>query len=496
MLFNSAIFVLAFLPIVFLGYYGLRRLKCHCMAKLFLLGASLVFYGYFQWTYLLVLVASIIINYLAHVLLTRDEEAHLSAGRRAIMIVAVVMNLGSIAYFKYFNFFIENINAITKQSLPLLSIALPLGISFFTFQQISFVVDSYYGKAKRYFWLDYSVFVSFFPQLVAGPIVVHGELIPQLSDEKRYGIRADYIVDGIRYFVIGLAKKVLLADRLSLIVTWGYENIAGLSSPEAIWLILAYTLQIYFDFSGYSDMAIGIGKLLGFDLPVNFNEPYKAHNILEFWKRWHITMTRFFTQYLYFPLGGSRKGTARTYVNVMLVFALSGLWHGAGWTFVIWGCLHGLASVFHRICHKGIDRLPRWLTTLVTFGFVNCAWVFFRAENLHTVKLVFAHLLRGGMVGYNAVETSIPMIRVFCGNNLIAFLEHCGAVGNVQTVLLIGFALLATLGMLLLVFKAPSTHALSARKEPGKWEGICLAVLLILCIMTFSSVSEFLYFQF
>lgn len=497
MLFNSAVFVFAFLPLVFLGYYGLRYLKLHVPAKLYLLAASLFFYGYFSPRYLLILIGSIVINYLVYLVLMRLPVSEGGQGiRRGVMLVAVTLNLASIVYFKYYDFFIENINAVTKASLPLLHVALPLGISFFTFQQISFVIDTYRGRTGRYSWLDYSVFVSFFPQLVAGPIVMHNELIPQLSEEKRFRIRPDYITVGIRYFVIGLAKKVLLADRLSLVVTYGYDNLSALNTPEAVWLILAYTLQIYFDFSGYSDMAIGLGKMLGFDLPKNFDEPYKAKNIQVFWDRWHMTMTRFFTQYLYFPLGGSRKGKVRTCINVMVVFAMSGLWHGAGWTFVIWGCLHGVASVFHRIFHRRIDKLPIWLTTLVTFGFVNFAWVFFRAGDLMTALHVFSKLLRGGFGNLALTAEGFPMVNAFCGSNITDLMTHFGVGAVWQQVILLALTIIVMIGMLLLVFVAPGSHRVCGREKTGRFEGLWLAVLMVLCVMTFSSVSEFLYFQF
>ncbi len=244
------------------------------------------------------------------------------------------INLGILFFFKYFDFFLTNINKLFSQSFSYLNIILPLGISFYTFQQISYVADVYKGNAQAYNFIDYALFVTFFPQLIAGPIALHTEMVPQFQNKKNYAINTDNLAEGIYDFSCGLAKKVLIADKLGQAVDAGFASIENLTTGTAWIVMLAYTLQIYLDFSGYCNMADGIAKMFNFTLPVNFNSPYRSKSIPEFWQRWHMTLGRFLRQYIYFPLGGNRKGKFRTYLNTLVVFLISGLWHGANWTFI------------------------------------------------------------------------------------------------------------------------------------------------------------------
>ena len=490
MLFNSQIFIFIFLPIVLTGNYLLHNLRRHTEAKVFLIAASLWFYAYQYPPYLLLLLSSICINYLFYQLLTRTANTRIRL-RKFYLFAGVSLNLTSIFFFKYYDFFIKNINSIFHTDLTLLRIALPLGISFFTFQQISFLADAYKNETGHYPFIDYGLYVSFFPQLIAGPIVLHKDLIYQFSETKRYHLQKVNLLIGTRYFVIGLFKKTMVADRLSLLVATGYENHTYLSSFGAILVILAYTLQIYFDFSGYSDMAIGLGKMLGYDLPVNFNEPYKAKTISAFWKRWHMTMTRFFTQYLYIPLGGSRVGLFHTCLNTLIVFGLSGLWHGAGWTFVFWGLMHGTALVCHRLCRKTVDRLPGLITGFLTFCYVNIAWVFFRADSFSQAGNILTCVLKGG--------TSRPIDLLYeslCGQNLITILQIFVTTPAMQQVIICVAAISFMAGTTAVALRAPSSHILSQRTEIGRYEGIVLGVMAVCSIMTFMNVSEFLYFNF
>ena len=336
MLFNSYIFIFIFLPAVLLGWYGLNKLQKYELAKVFLTGMSLWFYGYFNTYYLFIIIASILINYLISYLLTfcktrRANHFGLFAG--------VAANLAILFYFKYYDFFIENINYVFRADFNLKHILLPLGISFFTFQQLSFIIDRCTGKTEHYSFINYAAFVTFFPQLIAGPIVLYKEIIPQFDDLSRRNFDISSFARGISLFVIGLSKKVLLADVLALVTNFGFEQTYFLDSPSTLLVILSYTFQIYFDFSGYSDMAIGLGYMFNVQLPVNFNSPYKACSVKELWQRWHMTLSRFFVTYVYIPLGGSKKGKARTILNTMVIFSLSGLWHGANWTYVAWGVM-------------------------------------------------------------------------------------------------------------------------------------------------------------
>lgn len=329
MLFNSYIFIFLFFPVCLLGYYGLLHWHKDWLAKVFLVGMSFWFYGYFNVSYLLIMICSIAGNYLFHRLLSRSRD-------RWLMIAAVTANLGVLFYFKYFDFFLSTVNTVFGSSVALRNILLPLGISFFTFQQISFVIDTWRGEVKDCPFVDYALFVSFFPQLIAGPIVNHNEMLPQFAQIGKRTAAWEDIAQGCGLFILGLAKKVLLADTFGAGVDYGYANLASLGRADAVLVALFYILQLYFDFSGYCDMARGIGKMLGMEIPANFNEPYKAVNIVDFWKRWHMTLSRFFTKYVYIPLGGNRKGQARMYGNLMIVFLLSGLWHGAGWHYLVW----------------------------------------------------------------------------------------------------------------------------------------------------------------
>jgi len=347
------------------------------------------------------------------------------------------------------------------------------------------------GGYSEYSLSDYSLFVAFFPQLVAGPIVLHSELIPQFSQKERFVPKQENILTGLRYFVLGLSKKTLLADRFGRIVELGYVWPFERNIPGTVLIILSYTLQIYFDFSGYSDMAIGLGKLFGFDIPINFNEPYKASDIAEFWDRWHMTMTGFFTKYLYIPLGGSRKGKVRTYINTLIVFAVSGLWHGAAWTFVLWGTVHGLALVFHKIFENYIKKLPKVFTGLLTFVFVNMAWVLFRAESLGQAFRAVKCLFAGGFAGSN-----MDLCYAFLGQNPELVLQN---IPYNETAFGVFAAVVTILGLLLgllIVFFMPSSHKIANRQRVFGGEGIVFAVMAVLSIMTFANVSVFLYFNF
>lgn len=333
MLFNSYIFILLFLPLAVIGYFVFESKWNHCAAKIFLLMMSLWFYGYFSVPYLLLFAVSLIVNYMFNCFVAKADGNN----KKVFFGLGMGFNLGLLFLFKYYDFFAENINHLFRTDWVLLRLMLPLGISFFTFQQLSYLIDIYWQEADLYPFLDFAVYITFFPQLVAGPIVLHDEFIPQLNEKKNRRLCPENMEKGLMAFTIGLAKKVLVADSIGFIVNWSYSNIAGLSGLDVVITMISYTLQIYYDFSGYSDMASGIAWMFNIALPMNFDSPYKADNIVDFWKRWHMTLTRFFSRYVYIPLGGNRKGKIRTYLNILTVFFVSGLWHGANWTFIIWG---------------------------------------------------------------------------------------------------------------------------------------------------------------
>ena len=396
MLFNSIIFITVFLPIALLGWFLLQRLENPIYAKLFIVGMSFWFYGYYNLFYLWILLASIFFNFMFSVLM---EHMGKPGMRKLLLAVGLLGNIGMLFYFKYFNFFVDNCNYLLHTDIHLEKIALPLGISFFTFQQISFVLERYRGTAPHYTLPDYMFFVSFFPQLIAGPIVLHSELIPQLQERKNRRPSADQFFGGFALFILGLAKKVLLADSLAVLVNAEYNNIAALDSPSAWIVICFYMMELYFDFSGYCDMARGIGKLFGFRLPENFNSPFKAVSVKDFWRRWHMTLSRFLADYIYIPLGGNRRGKARQCLNLFVVFLVSGLWHGANWTFVVWGLMHGLAEIFETLFPK-LRFKWEWLNRLITAAFVTLSFSVFRSTSLSEAALLWKRLFAGGNKGF------------------------------------------------------------------------------------------------
>lgn len=391
MLFNSYIFIFAFLPVTLIGYFMIKKYEEDNLSRLFLLLMSLIFYGYFNKKYLIIISVSIIVNYSISIKIIKEYN---SITKKIIMIIGIIFNLGLIFYFKYYDFFIENMNYIFNSSIVLKKIVLPLGISFFTFQQVSFIVDSYKGEAKGYSFLEYAVFVTFFPQLIAGPIVTHDEMIIQFRNPANNRFKNENFACGIYVFSVGIFKKVIIADTFGKAVNWGYGTIDTLTTLETLIVILSYTLQIYYDFSGYCDMASGISRMFNIELPINFNSPYKARTITEFWDRWHITLTRFLRKYVYFPLGGSKTGN--TYRNILIVFLISGIWHGANWTFIIWGLLHGIANVLTRKFNKYIDKMGKYISWFFTFVFINATWVIFRASSFSEAVNIFKRIFTGG----------------------------------------------------------------------------------------------------
>ena len=487
MLFNSYIFILLFLPLCVVGYFGLNRLKWYRAAQAFLLIMSLWFYAYFTPGYLAVILASICVNFLFTRLLHRTRRPIL---RTLLLLGALLFNLGILFYFKYYNFFLENIDALFGLSLAGRNILLPLGISFFTFQQISYVVDVYQGQVEKYPFLQYACFVSYFPQLIAGPIVTHDELIPQFLDSEKKKFNWDNFSKGLFLFALGLAKKVLIADTFGNAANLGFSDPMALDTTNAIFTSLAYTIQIYFDFSGYCDMAVGIGQMMNIDLPANFNSPYKALTITEFWQRWHMTLTRFLTKYIYIPLGGNRRGTLRTYGNILMVFLVSGLWHGDSWTFVLWGLLHGLFSVLTRLGKPVFDRLPKVLNWLLTFCFVNITWVLFRAESLadafHIIRQLFAMDFGPLSQSLSAVFL-LPEFALLFGS--IPFLASWEIWPTLWALIAYGFAM-----VLLLWCRNAQERMVSFR--PGLKNMLGTYALLVWCILSLSGVSTFLYFNF
>jgi len=400
MLFNSYEFIFIFLPVTFFIYFYLNSKKWIVASKGFLVFSSLLFYSWWNIIYLPLILGSMLFNYIVgNYLAKRDRlNNHYKFSKKNMLIFGIVCNIILLGYFKYSNFFIENLNMIISSNIVTLDLALPLAISFFTFQQISYLVDSYKKETKEYDFLNYALFVTFFPQLIAGPIVHHKEMMPQFSKTLNLVKNNKNILIGSFIFIIGLFKKVVIADTFSIWANNGFDTSITLNFFEAWVTSLSYTFQLYFDFSGYSDMAIGIALLFNIKLAINFNSPYKATNIQEFWKRWHITLSRFLRDYIYIPLGGNRLGEFKTYINLMATFMIGGLWHGAGWTFILWGFLHGMALIVYRVWNKLGFKLWFWFAWFLTFNFINISWVFFRAKEWDDAIKVL-----NGMFGLNSI---------------------------------------------------------------------------------------------
>ncbi|MBQ3285216.1 MAG: MBOAT family protein [Ruminococcus sp.] len=485
MLFNSYIFIFVFLPITLIGYFALNHFHQNKIAKVWLVICSLFFYAYYNVAYLWVILASMVVNYVLCYAFNKLNKSKTGL-RRFLFVLGSFINIGALFFYKYLDFILETANNFFNTDFVYLNLVLPLGISFFTFQQIAYLVDSYKGKAPVYSVVDYALFVTFFPQLIQGPIVLHNEIILQFQDEGKRKFNTDNFAKGLYAFSLGLAKKVIIADNLGKITTFGYGNISSLSSFEAVMTILAYTFQLYFDFSGYCDMANGISYMFNIELPINFNSPYKARNISDFWKRWHMTLTRFLTNYIYFPLGGSRCSTFRTCLNVMIVFLVSGIWHGVGFTFIVWGLMHGVAMVLYRLLKKWIDKVPYAVTWLLTFIFINLTWVFFRALTISDAGLLISRVFSGGFqLQEELVDTLIHTVPIHVVKNIF---EFDGALNVILIAIMIGATIICL-----------CTKNVQERVKqfcPKIINLLTTVFLLIWSILSLSGVSTFLYFNF
>lgn len=490
MLFNSYIFIFIFLPLTLVGWYLLNKLEKYKGAQAFLVAMSLWFYAYFNVSYLAIILASCLINYGFSFVLTKKDSAGF---RKGMLVLGCAVNLGILGYFKYYDFLLENLNTLLSANFTLKHILLPLGISFFTFQQLSFVIDRCRGNAPHYSLLDYLNFVTFFPQLIAGPIVLHSELVPQFQDMSKRKFDAGSFAQGIAFFVLGMGKKILLADTLAKAVNFGFADIAGLDSVSALLVALGYTFELYFDFSGYCDMAVGLGKMFRIEIPDNFNAPYKSASVKEFWRRWHMTLGRFFTTYVYIPLGGSRKGKARTVINTMIVFLLSGLWHGANWTFVFWGFLHGVGvSVNSLFMGKNGHRdKGKLFWQMITFVYICLAFVFFRSDTMADgflfMKRLFSFEYNGSVF---AVAEAMSVSEIYIVTKVLSMKAP---------------QLLAIVNLLLLLFvMTVSVFALCRKRtremvEQSQWSNgftLAMSVLFVWSVLSLSGVSTFLYFNF
>ena len=396
MLFNSLEFILIFLPVTLFLFYRIAEYINAEAAKVFLIIASLCFYSYWDISNLPILLLSIFCNYCFGYLIGKYKS-------KKYLFIGVGFNLMLLIFFKYTGFIIENLNIALNSNYKLLDIVLPLGISFFTFTQTAYLVDVYRRETTSYSKSDYFLFVTIFPHLIAGPILYHKDMIPQFNKEETYRINYENLYNGLLIFICGLFKKVVIADDIARTADTVFLKSAQATFLDSWVGSFAYTLQLYFDFSGYSEMAIGLGLMLNMNLPQNFNLPYAATNMIEFWRRWHMTLSAFLKNYLYIPLGGNRTGHHLR--NIMITMLLGGLWHGAGWTFILWGGMHGLFICINHLWRKTKISLPKIFSWLLTINAVNIAWIFFRSENIGTALTIIKT-----MFSLNAASFSMNLL--------------------------------------------------------------------------------------
>ena len=492
MVFSSWEFVFLYLPIVFGVYFLLNRTRLVSTGKVWLVFASLFFYSYWSINYLPLLLGSIGFNFWVGGSFNRPELLkRLRFSPRGMLIFGIVCNLALLAYFKYANFLLDNINLLLRTNYHLAAIALPLGISFFTFTQIAYLVDSYGGKAKEYDIINYALFVTFFPHLIAGPILHHEDMMSQFKSKWTLAIRYRNILTGLFIFSVGLFKKAVLADTLAIWANTGFDQSTASDFFSSWATSLAYSFQLYFDFSGYSDMAVGAGLLFNIWLPHNFNSPYKALSIQDFWRRWLITLSTFLKQYLYIPLGGNRISEARTYFNLFITFLLGGLWHGASWMFIAWGALHGLALVVQRFWSKLNRPLPAPIAWLVTFAFVNVTWVFFRATRWEDAMRILK-----GMVNFSSIA-NLPISNIPTQN-----LQWAGPLADrLLATLPVGFAanILCFIAIAISFVVITQKNSAELIKTPITYPKVAIASALF-CIGMYCKLvntsSVFLYFNF
>ena len=515
MLFNSAEFIFGFLPVTVLVFFCLARWS-HAAAAGWLAFASLFFYGWWNWAYVPLLVASAAFNYVCGVQLARLVRENLTRAAGTLFALSITANLLLLGYYKYANFFVGSWGSFTGNPSDIGPIILPLGISFFTFTQIAFLADVHRGYAREYNPIHYGLFVTYFPHLIAGPILHHKEMMPQFQEARTYRLNVEDVAIGLTIFFVGLFKKTVIADGVAPYASPLFLHPGTPDLLSAWGGALAYTFQLYFDFSGYSDMAIGLSRVLGVKLPLNFDSPYKAVNIVDFWRRWHMTLSRFLRDYLYVPLGGNRKGPTRRYLNLFVTMLLGGLWHGAGWTFVVWGALHGLYLIVNhgwralrgRLGHDLNRTTPhgRALARLITFVTVVAGWVFFRAASLGDALAILR-----GMAGFNGVSLPAAL-----GTHLgpwRAALEHLGVAFHLGGGARFVFQYLWIVALLPLVILAPNTQEILGRFQPAlnfqvaqvskrlAWRltpgwGALVATVTVCGLLALSRVSEFLYYQF
>ncbi len=488
MSFTSLSFIFIFLPIALVGYF-LCNQKSDLIGKLFLLAASMFFYARLGMKGFAVLVCTAIFVYICSTyILSKDASV---PAKRVFLILSIIPVVGALLYCKYLVFFELLINRAFGTQFAYDAIVLPTGISYYTFSLIAYLVDTYRGK-ERDSAVDFFLFVFFFPKIMVGPIALSTYMIPQMNETLRKKVNVDRLAKGLYGFVLGLSKKALLADNLCKIVDWGYANVIGIGSPGAFLTVVAYMMQIYFDFSGYCDMASGICEMLNMDLPDNFRSPYRAVSIADFWKRWHITLTDFLRNYIYIPMGGNRKGKIRTYFNNLFVFLISGLWHGNAGHFICWGAIHGVGSIISKVISPVSKKLPTIIRRILTFSFVALAWVYFRADSMQIANAMLRELFAGGIK-----PISLELTVIFSPAEWEYFYDFINtsfpnALPSVTRIVTVGFVILS-------VFIGTVCTPVSMRVKKFKGttaQTVITVILFVWSLLSLSEITSFIYVNF
>lgn len=460
-MFNTYGFIFIFLPIVVVLYYLLAKIN-YKYSKIEMITASLLFYEFYNIKYIPLILVSILFNYYMS-----NFMVHSKKYKKYLLIIVLIFNIGTLIYFKYLNFFIENINVIANTNLLLRKVVLPLGISFYTFQQIAYAVDCYKMNQMDISLIDYSFSILFFAKLSQGPIVYYKNIVPQYNNEENYKLNWTNLNKGFLFFTFGLLKKVVIADTLIKYVTPAFDLSTSVTFIEAWGAVLAYTLQLYFDFSGYTDMALGIGYFFNINLPDNFDSPYQSNSIIDFWRTWHITLGNFLKNYVYIPLGGNRKGKIKKDINLFITMLICGIWHGANWNFILWGAIHGLLLIVDHKLKNICIKIPTIIRRLGTFLFVMLGWVVFRAKDFHDALKVYK-----GIIGVNGISF----------NHLVYF-DKQGLI-------------ICTLLFLAVMFVPNIKKIYMKYWKPNYLWLIVTISIYIFCVMSLNKPTEFLYLQF
>ena len=499
--FNSFNFILIFLPILLVIWHLLNRAKKYTLANVFLTAMSLYYYYTFGASFLFILLLSIAVNYGLSFLMEKKTDF-----RKPARVIGVLFNLGLLFYLKYLGFFLDNINLVSGGNLSVKEILMPIGISFFTFGQISFIVDRAKGEAPHYSFLDYALYTVYFPKLIQGPIAFHKEMIDQFRNTELRKFNSDTFARGLMSFIIGLGKKVILADVLAKSVNYGFHYTYYMDTLTVIAVMLAYTFQIYLDFSGYCDMASGVSMMLGYKLPVNFNSPYKAATAKELWQRWHMTLSRFFIKYVYIPLGGSRKGKVRTIINVLIVFVLSGLWHGAGWTYICWGLMQGLLVVWDDLGIVGVGEgqkkylfrekpfimVPKAVGNFLTFLMFIVSLVFFRSQDMTYAIQMFKQFFFWTYPGFlYRTASQLEIAENYIPRQLVTQLGIPGGDNIVYVATLVLYLLVSGF-----IMTRNNTQEIVENATFSKKQVLGIAIIFIWSFISLSDVSTFIYFQY